>query len=44
MMESCIISSVHYENYPSGHDYLGWGETLATGLISLIGDKNENNN
>ncbi|WP_291580994.1 alpha/beta hydrolase-fold protein [Clostridium sp. UBA6640] len=29
--------SVAYENFPSGHDYLGWGETLATGLIALIG-------
>ncbi len=29
--------SVAYENFPSGHDYLGWSETLATGLIALIG-------
>ncbi len=29
--------SVAYENFPSGHDYLGWGETLATGLVALIG-------
>lgn len=29
--------SVAYKNFPSGHDYLAWGETLATGLIALIG-------
>ena len=29
--------SIAYENFPSGHDYLGWGETVATGLIALIG-------
>ncbi|MEG0307204.1 MAG: alpha/beta hydrolase-fold protein [Clostridium sp.] len=29
--------SVKYENFYSGHDYLGWGETLATGLIALMG-------
>lgn len=28
---------VTYETFSSGHDYLGWGETLASGLISLIG-------
>jgi len=28
---------VSYEEFKSGHDYLSWGETLATGLISLIG-------
>lgn len=32
---------VSYENFPSGHDYLSWGETLGTGLIELIGDKIE---
>jgi enterochelin esterase-like enzyme len=32
--------SVKYENFQSGHDYLCWGETLATGLISLIGKDN----
>lgn len=26
---------VHYETFPSGHDYLSWGETLVTGLITL---------
>lgn len=31
---------VSYETFPSGHDYLSWGETLGTGLIELIGDKN----
>lgn len=32
---------VSYETFPSGHDYLSWGETLGTGLIELIGDKIE---
>ena len=27
----------HFEYFNSGHDYLCWGETLANGLISLIG-------
>lgn len=31
---------VKYEEFNSGHDYLCWGETLANGLISLIGDNN----
>ena len=26
-----------YEDFYSDHDYLGWGETLATGLIALMG-------
>jgi enterochelin esterase-like enzyme len=30
---------VNFEYFKSGHDYLSWGETLANGLISLIGDK-----
>ncbi|WP_017415819.1 hypothetical protein [Clostridium tunisiense] len=30
---------VKYEEFNSGHDYLCWGETLANGLISLIGDE-----
>lgn len=30
---------VKYEEFNSGHDYLCWGETLASGLISLIGNK-----
>jgi len=29
---------VKYENFQSGHDYLCWGETLATGLINLNED------
>lgn len=29
---------VTYANFQSGHDYLCWGETLAKGLISLIGE------
>lgn len=29
--------SIAYENFPIGHDYLGWSEALATGLIALIG-------
>lgn len=28
---------VDFEEFKSGHDYLCWGETLANGLISLIG-------
>lgn len=30
---------VYFEYFNSGHDYLSWGETLANGLISLIGMK-----
>lgn len=29
--------TVDFEKFKSGHDYLSWGETLANGLISLIG-------
>lgn len=28
---------VFYEEFKSGHHYLCWGETLAKGLIALIG-------
>jgi enterochelin esterase family protein len=28
---------VDFEFFKSGHDYLSWGQTLANGLISLIG-------
>ncbi|NMM63599.1 hypothetical protein HBE96_13125 [Clostridium sp. P21] len=28
---------VDFEFFKSGHDYLSWGQTLATGLIALIG-------
>ncbi len=31
--------TVDLEYFNSGHDYLSWGETLANGLISLIGVK-----
>ncbi len=31
--------AVDFEEFMSGHDYLCWGETLANGLISLIGNK-----
>ncbi|GCD10394.1 alpha/beta hydrolase [Clostridium tagluense] len=31
--------TVAFEEFKSGHDYLCWGETLANGLISLIGMK-----
>jgi len=31
--------SVDFEYFKSGHDYLCWGETLANGLILLIGNK-----
>jgi enterochelin esterase-like enzyme len=30
---------VAYENFQPRHDYLGWGETLGTGLIALLGKK-----
>jgi enterochelin esterase family protein len=30
---------LYFEEFKSGHDYLCWGETLANGLISLIGCK-----
>lgn len=30
---------VKYEEFKGGHDYLCWGETLANGLISLVGIK-----
>lgn len=30
---------VYFEEFGSGHDYLYWGETLAKGLISLVGNK-----
>jgi enterochelin esterase-like enzyme len=33
--------TAHFEYFNSGHDYLSWGETLANGLISLIGIKSE---
>lgn len=29
--------NVDFEMFKSGHDYLSWGQTLANGLISLIG-------
>jgi enterochelin esterase family protein len=31
--------TVDFEKFKSGHDYLCWGETLANGLISLVGYK-----
>jgi enterochelin esterase-like enzyme len=31
--------TVDFEYFNSGHDYLCWGETLANGLISLMGIK-----
>lgn len=40
-MKDVLLSKgydVKYENFQSGHDYLCWGETLATGLISLNTD------
>jgi enterochelin esterase family protein len=33
--KDCIVK---YEEFKSGHDYLSWGETLANGLIALIGN------
>ena len=32
---------VDFEFFKSGHDYLSWGEKLASGLISLIGHHND---
>ena len=29
--------TVHYSEFKGGHDYLSWGETLANGLLSLVG-------
>jgi len=29
--------SVHYETFKSAHNYIYWGETLANGLIALVG-------
>ena len=40
MLRDLLISKgydVTYEEFKGGHDYLCWGETLAKGLISLIG-------
>jgi enterochelin esterase-like enzyme len=28
---------VDYRNFPGGHDYFWWRETIADGLISLLG-------
>jgi enterochelin esterase-like enzyme len=33
--KECIVT---YEEFKSGHDYLSWGETLANGIIALIGN------
>ena len=27
----------HYEEYPGGHEYIGWREQLPEGLIYLLG-------
>lgn len=32
---------VHFEEFGSGHDHIYWGETLADGLIYLIGNEKE---
>jgi enterochelin esterase family protein len=32
--KDCIVK---YEEFKSGHDYLSWGESLANGLIALMG-------
>lgn len=40
-MRDALLSkgyNVEYENFYSGHDYLSWGETLAYGLIALLGE------
>jgi len=43
-LRDVLISKGHtvdFEEFKSGHDYLCWGETLAHGLISLIGMTSE---
>lgn len=30
---------IKFQWFNSGHDYLHWGETMAYGLIYLIGDR-----
>jgi enterochelin esterase family protein len=31
--------AVTYREFPYGHDYLHWRDSLADGLISLLGDR-----
>lgn len=43
-MREVLLSKGHtvfYERFPSGHDYLGWGEKFATGLMALMGKKSD---
>ena len=43
-MRDALLSkgyNVEYENFYSGHDYLSWGETLASGLIALLGERSK---
>lgn len=42
IMKDVLLSKgyqVEYSEFKGGHDYLSWGETLAKGLIYLIGNK-----
>lgn len=42
IMRDVLISkgyNIRYSEFKGGHDYLSWGETLAKGLLYLIGNK-----
>ncbi|EQB85867.1 enterochelin esterase family protein [Clostridium punense] len=42
IMKDVLLSKgyqVEYSEFKGGHDYLSWGETLANGLVYLIGNK-----
>lgn len=42
IMKDVLLSKgyqVEYSEFKGGHDYLSWGETLAKGLVYLVGNK-----
>lgn len=42
IMKDVLLSKgyqVAYSEFKGGHDYLSWGETLAKGLVYLVGNK-----